>query len=532
MGILTGALFAGSRAVNGLSKSLSSSMASRGMPSVSGDAGLGRGVGPGQALVVDPYTWSYSGGMYVEKPKTMSYSVLRYLSKRDPLVASIILTRLRQVRSFASVRTRDETEKSVGRGFRIRLRDGASIKRTKAVVKREDEINTMFSRCARSDVKPEDIQERDFATFLWRFTKDRLVFDQATAEIVLDKKGMLSQFYAIDGATVRVIRPGIGVPKEAKYVQVYNGRPVTVFADKQIAFCPENVSTELSSFGYGEAELEFAMKSVMTLLGISISNEKLFSPGAMAKGAFIAKNAELSQEELRALEMKFRVDASGPRAHHRVPFLGLPKGGELTFVRLPQAVEMEYSKLVDFLVNMICALYGMDPVEVNFPSRGGPGMSGGQLSSANEEARITESKDKGLRPLLSYLERSINLEIMPQVESDGEFEFGFVGFDSKSDSDRADLAKKQVEIFKTVNEVREEQGLDPLEGGDIILSPVWLQAKQAQEAQGEGPGGDQETGQPDDDGNTDENNEGAVNGGTQWKEWIGQRDGGNQGGQW
>jgi len=122
------------------------------------------------------------------------------------------------------------------------------------------------------------------------------------------------------------------------------------------------------------------------------------------------------------------------------------------------------------------------PVEINMPNRSGaPGGSQALFSSANETARITHSKDKGLKPILSWLETCMNLEIMPYIEGAEDFEFVFVGLDNKSDQEKMDLSNKQVRAFKTVNEVRVENGLEEIEGSDIILDNTWLQAQQAQQ---------------------------------------------------
>jgi hypothetical protein len=82
----------------------------------------------------------------------------------------------------------------------------------------------------------------------------------------------------------------------------------------------------------------------------------------------------------------------------------------------------------------------------------------------------------------------VNHEILPAMDPEGEFEFSFVGFDAKSDSEKADLASKQIKAYKTVNEVRQEQGLDEREDCEVILDNTWLQAKQAAEQAEQAPG--------------------------------------------
>ena len=194
------------------------------------DRRLEYGRGPGKAVVSDPHVWVFAGGNYVEKPHAMGYNVLRYLSNRDPLLSAIILTRLRQIRSFSEVRTHDETERSVGKGFRVRMKEGNNKSRTKAVTDRENELNAIVYNCGKKDI--EDIRERNFSTFIWRFCKDRLVLDQACAEKQLDRKGELVQFFAIDGGTIRIIDSASPERRHAAYVQVYQQRVVAKFEQR------------------------------------------------------------------------------------------------------------------------------------------------------------------------------------------------------------------------------------------------------------------------------------------------------------
>jgi hypothetical protein len=249
------------------------------------DARIEYGRGPGKGVVADPHVWVFAGGQFVEKPYAVSYTVLRYLCQRDNLLAAIILTRLRQVRSFAQIRTHEETERSVGKGFRIRLKQDASKSRTRAVIKREDELNQVLMRCCRDDCPSEERQERNFAFFLMRFVRDRLVLDQACAELVLDGKGQLVQFYAIDGATIRLVDPASSDFSNGKYAQVYQQRVVARFSDEELAFCPENVTTELIKVGYGTSEVEWALRAIVTHLGIDASNERMFHPGGLRPSA-------------------------------------------------------------------------------------------------------------------------------------------------------------------------------------------------------------------------------------------------------
>ena len=59
-----------------------------------------------------------------------------------------------------------------------------------------------------------------------------------------------------------------------------------------------------------------------------------------------------------------------------------------------------------------------------------------------------------------------------------DYVFVFDGLDESSEEDKINYDKERVATYLTVNEIREERGLQPLDGGDIILNPYFLQSYQ------------------------------------------------------
>ena len=144
---------------------------------------------------------------------------------------------------------------------------------------------------------------------------------------------------------------------------------------------------------------------------------------------------------------------------------------------------------MDFLIKIAASCYMIDPIEVNF-QYGNSGQKASLVESSNKE-KITESKERGLRPLLRFFEQCMNKYIIWPTNED--FEFEFVGLDAHTHNEVADLAMKQVKSYKTVDEIRAADDLPPLPdgAGEIILDPTWMQNHMAQQG---GMGGDEEGG--------------------------------------
>nr|WP_072537862.1 hypothetical protein [Anaerococcus mediterraneensis] len=138
---------------------------------------------------------------------------------------------------------------------------------------------------------------------------------------------------------------------------------------------------------------------------------------------------------------------------------------------------MVFEKWINYLINIICAVYKIDPAEINFPNNGGVGGKGSSLFSGDKD-KVDQSKAKGLLPLLQYIENVVNKYIISRFSLDDEYVFVFDGLDNESESEQVDLAKRKTESYMTINEVRADKGLAEIEGGDIIANPYFLQSKQ------------------------------------------------------
>lgn len=130
---------------------------------------------------------------------------------------------------------------------------------------------------------------------------------------------------------------------------------------------------------------------------------------------------------------------------------------------------------MNYLINVLCANFGIDPAEINFPNRGGAtGSKGNSLQEASKKETSQLSKDKGLSPIMNFLEDVINRNIMPYLEG-GKYSFRFVGDSTEAELKSLEILSKETEVYKTINEARAEKGLDPIEGGDIIMQAIHVQ---------------------------------------------------------
>ena len=467
-----------------------------------------------RGLFHDPYAVMDYGG-WRERPSALTYETLRMMAARNTVIAAIIQLRTNQVAQFARPQ-----QGPYDKGYRIILRDRRDKKKqmTTAQQKQAEELERMLESTGflLPDERPSD---RDsFRTFLKKCTRDALTYDQMVFEKIRDRTGKVSRFTALPAET---IRPAV-VDKEhldakdlrerVSHVQVYEDTVIAEFSPDDIAWCVMNPRSDLRTNGFGFSPVEQLFQLVTAWLYGLEYNQRVFMQGSAIKGILNVKGA-IPDRQLRAFRRMWYSMVSGVQNAWKTPILNAE---DIQWQSMHSSNrDMEFGNWIDYLTKLTCSVYGIDPVEINFIYGGGGSTgSGGLFDRRPNQAEITESKDKGLIPLIDHIEDCINSHIIWELEPD--FEFSFTGIDSKVEEKERDARIKEVTNFSTIDEIRALYEEDPLPDGlgELILNPTymqWAMQKQAQAEEGQepgeelgGPGGDEgdegDENAPDDDG--------------------------------
>jgi hypothetical protein len=423
-----------------------------------------------KALMVDPFSVIDQLG-YKDRPSGLTYWTLEEMVRRVPVVTAIHQTRTEQVANFAIPQQNDRDP-----GFRVKLRDKTK-NTTKAERKRAREIEDwlMWTGSTRKFGKD------SFETFLQKIVRDSLTYDQASFEVVDNRKGEPSDFYAVDAATIRIADVPLGAdldddPNRARFVQIYDEVVIAEFAAHELCLGIRNPRTGIRLNGYGYSEMEMMINVVTALLWTFEYNKRFFSQGSAPKGILNFRGS-IPDKKLDAFRRQWYQLISGVANAWRTPVVN---SEEIQHINLHTSNrDMEFSAWNDFLIKICSAIYLFDPAEIGF-IYGNTGQTT-QMFQAPAEQRIKHSKDRGLRPLLRKTASWVNHYLVWRIEED--FEVEFTGLDSKSSDQIADLQKKQVTYLKTVDEIRAEDDMDPLPDGkgEVILDPTWLQFAQAKD---------------------------------------------------
>jgi hypothetical protein len=431
-----------------------------------------------KSFMIDPYS-SQQGQGYLSTPQKINDYTLRQMAKGSPIIKSIIETRVEQVRNFLEPQVDKYSS-----GFLIRKKGGYYKGDDEVKVTKEDQrkIHLLTEFLLRGTSVPElDNVVDDLGTWGEKSVKDALTLAKISTEIIYNRAQTLPVgFVPIDASTIyfaniynddgtyKVVEKNTKIPK---YVQVIQGNIRNEYFDEEMMFAVRNSDTDMYSNGYGESELECLIGTVTAMLQGDAYNANIFKVGSAPTGIFRVQG-NINESSLREFKTQWNSEMTGFNNHGRLAFLEADK---MEFQDLSRSNrDMEYSKFQEYLIKLSCAVYKISPEEIGFTIQGG----GGMFQDSGKE-RTEYSKDKGLKPLLRFLQKQINDKLINKIAP--EFEFVFVGLDSETEERELEMTIKKM-AFKGLKETREERGLPPeIDKDDVVLNPLYLQYLQMQQ---------------------------------------------------
>lgn len=400
-----------------------------------------------------------------------------------PVISAIIQTRINQVAEFCTPQG-----SPFDAGFVIAPREaGAEV--TDEMSERIKKLTAWLETCGDGHKYG---GAYDFESFIRMILRDSLTYDQATFEILRNRKGEMVGFVPVDASTIRRAsvddkerKEGRRAWEEAAFVQVVNQKQTAEWDADSLAFAIRRPRTWIYSRGYGFPELAELIRTITYLVNAETYNASNFVNGIHVN-SILAVKSKMSPQMFRAFRRDFYAMLSGAHQAKRTPILQLdPEANEeVSSVNLSSsAEEMGYSTWMGYLTKIACAIYQIDPAELGFVF-GSEGVTS-SLSQGGPEQRILASKDRGLRPLLRQVQGWINRWIIHEI--DPSLSFRFEGLDAEDANSKLKSDIDKVTHYMTINEVRAANGLEPLEkGGDIVLNQTYVTATMGgEDAEGE-----------------------------------------------
>ncbi|MGP1459221.1 MAG: phage portal protein [Treponema sp.] len=350
--------------------------------------------------------------------------------------------------------------------------------------------------------------DRDnFTRFCTKIVRDALEIDQVATEIGFTKAGKPYAFYAVDGATIEKVLPDQENPYNIKHVQLIDSIPQAYYPEGTLIFDYQNPRSDIHFSFYGYSYVEQAIDLVTSAINTFTYNAGFFTENKLPRGMLLI-DGNASQETVELMEDYIADIMSGTAASQwRVPIIPAGNGKEseanqIKWVSLTGTnKEMEFQGWLDFLTSGIVSLFGCSMEELGLHS-----SKSQPVFERNTAPEIEASKSLVLGDMLAFLQQYIN-KILEKVFP--EYELEFVGYERDDPKQVLDLTKGELETYKTLNEVRKEKGLPPLEAKWADECPANAQFVQMYQG---AQGGGMEDAEGEFDGMADDNGDGWLDG--------------------
>jgi len=296
---------------------------------------------------------------------------------------------------------------------------------------------------------------RDGATF----TKNPDIYGMMTDrdDIILDAN------IAVTSAEINKMEPGwmnaADVREKAAYFQygwISGARPVP-FGKKELIWFQRNSRTDSI---YGRSPVQVLAETIQTLIYAIEHNLEYFSDNQIPRGIIGLEGS--NTEEVKAFKDQWKENqrVKDSAGNWRKKFHNIPVTNKTpVFTRLELSnSELELLEGQKWWAKLVWACFGVTSTELGY-TEDAKGMS-------NQIVQSNVFKKRTLNPMLRMEEYKHNQEIISEFEYD-DVEFKFLMFDVEEETKKAQLYQTQLSAgYKSVNEIRVEEGLDEVDWGD------------------------------------------------------------------
>ena len=452
-----------------------------------------------KAILTDPfYAQQSSQTLFKFRMSRLSNKTLKDVSLRDWLCSAIIQNRLDTILRFSRPQL-----KKFDMGFRVVKRD-ESDEYSKADKSEIEDIQAFIYNCGRLKNTP-DTDKMLFGQFLKMTIRDALTFGNIAVEKILTRRGALHRFRPVPAEAVYHVNET--APKKQieehvkslahlfdpqsdndprgsqtindreldyyKYVQVsYDNRPLAVFGDEDMIFKLFNPQNFADGNGYCYSPLEMAVMNVTHHMNTEHYNSNFFTHGQAAKGVLHLKGT-VTQSQMTAFRRQFYNLINGSQNAWRTPIIaGLD---DVQWVPMAGgSKDMEYLNYNQHLMRNICTQFQIDPVELGLDILGGGKSTG---AGDGNETKIEFSREKGLYPILMFIEDFINKDILPAIDPiyATKYRFQFEGYTDETPQTEVSLLQAEMTVNKTMNDLliaaRKEKIKHPV--GDLPMNQAF-----------------------------------------------------------
>lgn len=391
-----------------------------------------------------------------------NFYLYRNAAVKNVIISAIIQKRISQIKQYTSIAKIGKTK-----GFNVihknkKLRSHPKIKYIQNMLEHFI-LNTHMS------TKP--INKRDcFNDFCSMLTRDILTVDTYSIELQKEEvtKNVIGYTY-VDPTSIREYKAPYS---DTFYCQVSREESKLLdYNNDSLIYGICNHRSDLEHRNTPFSLVEQSLEAVTTFIYAQAYNKDLFVKDSIPKG-FLSVHGAPNAELYEKIRNEWTIQMRGYKGKHSVPIIatGLDGKGVKWNEINSNLRDMEFKSLFLLTASLIGSVFNIDLAEIGLKTDNST-----SLISEKGGERIQESKEGGLGGLLFDITKIMN-KIISNINPN--YEFIFTGTDMQGGTIEIQKLEKEVTLYKTVNEIRENEGLEKLDIdiADMPLNANFLQA--------------------------------------------------------
>lgn len=315
--------------------------------------------------------------------------------------------------------------------------------------------------------------EHDWSTWLRALLEDLFVLDAVAIYPRMENGGLVS-LDLMDAATLKRVLSDEGrtpLPPSPAFQQILKGMPAVDYTADTIAYWMRNVRTNRV---YGYSPVEQIIMTVNIALRKQVHQLQYFTEGNIPE-AIMGVPESWSPEQIRKFQTYWDSILEGNTAQRRhMKFVA----GDPSKMKETKPVDLK-DQYDEWLARVVCFAFSMPPTPFIH-----------QVNRATAESMAEQAKEEGVRPLLTWLRRKINLVLWKYTGmTDVEFRWNdeeVLDAKTEAEIDAIDIARGVISI----DDRREKLGLEPLgveamidsSGGPVPVRYFTTEALDAEDA--------------------------------------------------
>lgn len=294
----------------------------------------------------------------------------------------------------------------------------------------------------------------DWAQWLRMLLDQLFVLDAVSIYRRRDLGGRPFSLEVIDGATIKVLLDASGrrpMSPTPAFQQILKGVPAVNYTTEQLLYYPQNVRAD---HAYGFSRVEQIVDTVEIAIERMKSQKAFFTNGNLPEG-FFAGDPSWQPDQLKKIEAYWNA-LMQPSAENRRSAPFMPGGTEWKDIK-PAPLQDTFD---EWLARLICFTFSTSPQP--FLKQAGMGKGSAESEHAAAEAA-------GLANIMAYVRRVMN-RILIEDFGRPDLEFSWIEDREFDPAVKNEIEESQVRTARmTINEARDRNGEEPIEGGDVPL---------------------------------------------------------------